>query len=136
MKSWRRKGRVLALVAVFVVIAVIGCTKPAVAPGHPAEKEKSGKEAGGSLIIATTTSTENSGLLTFLLPKFKEDTGIDVKVVAVGTGQALKLGEDGEADVLLVHAKSAEEDFVKAGNGLERIDVMYNDFVQGELLID
>ncbi|SHJ43686.1 tungstate transport system substrate-binding protein [Geosporobacter subterraneus DSM 17957] len=129
MKSWRRKGRVLTLVAVFVVIAVIGCTKPAVAPGHLAEQEKSGKEAGGSLIMATTTSTENSGLLTFLLPKFKEDTGIDVKVVAVGTGQALKLGEDGEADVLLVHAKSAEEDFVKAGHGLERFDVMYNDFV-------
>ncbi len=82
-----------------------------------------------SIIMATTTSTENSGLLDFLLPVFTQDTGIEVRVVAVGTGQALKLGEDGEADVLLVHAKASEVKFVADGHGVERFDVMYNDFV-------
>lgn len=81
------------------------------------------------ITLATTTSTENSGLLDFLLPSFKEDTGIETKVVSVGTGKALKMGEDGEADVLLVHAKASEEELVAAGHGLERFDVMYNDFV-------
>ncbi|AOT71755.1 substrate-binding domain-containing protein [Geosporobacter ferrireducens] len=128
MQLWRNKGMTLILVTVFIILAGIGCAKPAVVPEQPVVQEKSGEDAG-SLMMATTTSTENSGLLTFLLPKFKEDTGIDVKVVAVGTGQTLKLGEDGEADVLLAHAKSAEEEFVKAGHGLERFDVMYNDFI-------
>lgn len=86
-------------------------------------------EAKKELILATTTSTQDSGLLDYLLPVFEADTGITIKVVAVGTGQALKMGEDGEADVLLVHAKASEEEFVKAGHGIERFDVMYNDFV-------
>lgn len=86
-------------------------------------------EAKKELILATTTSTQDSGLLDYLLPVFEADTGIKIKVVAVGTGQALKMGEDGEADVLLVHAKAAEEEFVKAGHGIERFNVMYNDFV-------
>lgn len=81
------------------------------------------------LILSTTTSTENSGLLDYLLPEFTKDTGYDVKVVAVGTGQALKMGEDGDADVLLVHAKASEEEFIKAGHGVERFDVMYNDYI-------
>ncbi|MCG4586408.1 substrate-binding domain-containing protein, partial [Anaerosalibacter bizertensis] len=80
-------------------------------------------------ILATTTSTQDSGLLDYLLPIFKEDTGIDVKVVAVGTGEALKLGENGDADCLLVHAKEKEEEFIKNGYGVERHDVMYNDFI-------
>ncbi|QNO15764.1 substrate-binding domain-containing protein [Alkalicella caledoniensis] len=88
-----------------------------------------GSSEESSIILATTTSTENSGLLDFLLPIFQEDTGIEVKVIAVGTGQAIKLGEDGEADVLLAHAKASEEAFVAAGHGVERFDVMYNDFV-------
>jgi tungstate transport system substrate-binding protein len=67
--------------------------------------------------------------LDFVLPEFTKDTGYDVKTVAVGTGQALKMGEDGEADVLLVHAKASEEEFIKAGHGLQRFDVMYNDFI-------
>ncbi|MGB7604184.1 MAG: substrate-binding domain-containing protein, partial [Lutisporaceae bacterium] len=86
-------------------------------------------EVTKELILATTTSTQDSGLLDYLLPVFKADTGITIMVVAVGTGQALKMGEDGEADVLLVHAKASEEEFVKAGHGIERFDVMYNDFV-------
>lgn len=86
-------------------------------------------EVKKELILATTTSTQDSGLLDYLLPVFEADTGIVAKVVAVGTGQAIKMGEDGEADVLLVHAKASEEEFVKAGHGIERFDVMYNDFV-------
>lgn len=81
------------------------------------------------MMLSTTTSTQDSGLLDYLLPEFKKDTGIEVKVVAVGSGKAIKMGEDGEADALLVHAKSSEEEFVKAGHGLKRFDVMYNDFV-------
>lgn len=86
-------------------------------------------DSSDSIILATTTSTENSGLLDYILPVFEEETNIDVKVVAVGTGKALQMGIDGEADVLLVHAKSSEEQFVEDGHGLERFDVMYNDFV-------
>ena len=78
---------------------------------------------GQSFILATTTSTENSGLLAFVLPKFKEETGVTVEVVAVGTGQALQLGEDGNADVLLVHARALEDAFMAAGHGSRREDV-------------
>lgn len=82
-----------------------------------------------SIILSTTTSTRDSGLLDYLLPIFTKKTGVDVKVVAVGTGQALQNGRDGEADILLVHAKASEEEFVEEGHGTERQDVMYNDFV-------
>ncbi len=82
-----------------------------------------------AMILATTTSTEQTGLLDAILPSFTEKTGIHVKVVAVGSGQALQMGRTGEADVLLVHAKADEEKFVSDGYGLERFDVMYNDFV-------
>jgi len=81
------------------------------------------------LILATTTSTQNSGLLDHIIPDFEEKTGIDVDVIAVGTGAALQMGRDGEADALLVHAKSAEEEFIAEGHGISRSDVMYNDFV-------
>lgn len=82
-----------------------------------------------SIILQSTTSTENSGLLNHLIPIFKKDTGIRIHVVAVGTGQALKNARNGDGDVLLVHAKSAEEKFVIEGYGVERFDVMFNDFV-------
>jgi len=85
--------------------------------------------AAESIIVQSTTSTANSGLYDYLLPKFKADTGIDVHVVAVGTGQAIKNAQNCDGDVLLVHAKSAEEKFVASGYGVERFDVMYNDFV-------
>ena len=81
------------------------------------------------LRLATTTSTENSGLLRALLPRFTERTGIRVQVLAVGTGQALRLGQYGDVDVVLVHAPPAEEKFVDAGYGVNRRTVMYNDFV-------
>ncbi len=86
-------------------------------------------DAQKSIIVQSTTSTQNSGLFDFILPQFKKQTGITVNVVAVGTGQALKNGRNGDGDVLLVHAKSAEEKFVAGGYGVKRFDVMYNDFV-------
>jgi len=79
--------------------------------------------------LATTTSTENSGLLSYILPFFAEDTGYTVDVVAVGTGAALKLGENADADVLLVHARAQENAFMAASHGSARRDVMYNDFI-------
>jgi len=79
--------------------------------------------------MATTTSTDNSGLLHYLLPKFEADCGCKIHYTAVGTGAALKLGENGDVDVVLVHARSAEDQFVAAGYGVNRRDVMYNDFV-------
>jgi len=81
------------------------------------------------LRLATTTSTENSGLLAYLLPEFESETGLRVHVIAVGTGKALRMGRDGDADVLLVHAPEAEIEFVNAGYGGKRHFVMYNDFV-------
>ncbi len=86
-------------------------------------------ETTKSIIVQSTTSTQNSGLFDYILPLFRRDSGIDVRVVAVGTGQALKNGRNGDGDVLLVHAKSAEEKFVAEGYGVKRHDVMYNDFV-------
>jgi tungstate transport system substrate-binding protein len=81
------------------------------------------------ITVQSTTSTQNSGLLDYLLPKFTEKTGIEVRVVAVGTGQAIKNARNGDGDVLLVHAKPAEEKFVADGFGVKRSDLMYNDFV-------
>ena len=80
-------------------------------------------------MVQSTTSTQNSGLFDYLLPIFTAKTGIEVRVVAVGTGQAIKNAENGDGDVLFVHAKPSEEKFVAAGQGVERFDVMYNDFV-------
>jgi tungstate transport system substrate-binding protein len=81
------------------------------------------------ITVASTTSTENSGLFGSILPKFQAKTGIEVRVVAQGTGQALETARRGDADVVLVHAKPAEEGFVAEGWGVQRFDVMYNDFV-------
>lgn len=81
------------------------------------------------IVVQSTTSTQNSGLFDYLLPIFTKKTGIEVRVVAVGTGQAIKNAANGDGDVLFVHAKPAEEKFVAAGDGVKRFDVMYNDFV-------
>jgi tungstate transport system substrate-binding protein len=96
---------------------------------EPEMVEETAVPISENLILATTTSTENSGLLTFILPLFTEETGIGVDVIAVGTGQALQLGVDGNADVVLVHARAQEDAFMDAGNGSRREDVMYNDFI-------
>ena len=82
-----------------------------------------------SIVVASTTSTEQSGLFSYLLPEFKKATGIDVKVVALGTGQALDMGRRGDADVLFVHDQAAEEKIVADGFAVKRFPVMYNDFV-------
>ena len=82
-----------------------------------------------SIVVSSTTSTEQSGLFEFMLPIFKMKTGINVKVVAVGTGQALDIGRRGDADVVFVHDKPAEEKFVEEGFATKRNEVMYNDFV-------
>lgn len=81
------------------------------------------------IVLQSTTSTQNSGLLDFLAPQLRADTGIELRVVAVGTGQALRNARNGDADVLLVHDPQAEEAFVADGHGVERFDVMYNDFI-------
>jgi len=82
-----------------------------------------------TIVVASTTSTEDSGLFEYLLPIYKQRTGVTVKVVSQGTGQALNTGRAGDADVVFVHAKSAEEKFLAEGQGVKRYPVMYNDFV-------
>ena len=86
-------------------------------------------EGGGMLRLATTTSTENSGLLDYLLPSFEAQFEMEIQIIAVGTGQALQLGEDGNVDVLLVHAPSLEQAYMDDDHGIRRESVMYNDFV-------
>jgi tungstate transport system substrate-binding protein len=112
-KTWIR-----IVLGLTLLVLPIGCGTPETA-----------ETTGGKLTLATTTSTENSGLLAYLLPGFTEEYGVEVDVIAVGTGQALKLGEDGNADVLMVHARSREDAFMEAGHGVRREDLMYNDFV-------
>jgi tungstate transport system substrate-binding protein len=82
-----------------------------------------------SIVVSSTTSTEQSGLFGFLLPIYKSKSGVDVKVVAVGTGQALDIGRRGDADVVFVHDRVGEMKFLEEGNATKRYDVMYNDFV-------
>jgi tungstate transport system substrate-binding protein len=85
--------------------------------------------AESALRLATTTSTANSGLMDFLLPVFTKETGLEVHLIAVGTGKALRLGREGDVDIVLVHARQAEDKFVADGYGVDRADVMYNDFI-------
>jgi len=92
------------------------------APGPAAAQDQ-------SIIVASTTSTQNSGLFDYILPLFKAASGIEARVVAVGTGQAIKIARNGDADVLFVHHRPSEEKFVADGFGVKRYDVMYNDFV-------
>jgi tungstate transport system substrate-binding protein len=103
-----------------LVVLAATITLVAVAPARAQDK---------SIVVASTTSTQDSGLFGHILPLFKAKTGIDVKVVAQGTGQALDTGRRGDADVLFVHAKAQEEKFVADGFGVKRYPVMYNDFV-------
>ncbi len=126
----------LSLLILLPMLALAACqpvTLPAAAPAAaPAAEEAAPQLAPldeARILLATTTSTADSGLLDYLLPIFTAETGIAVDVVAVGTGQALQLGEDGNADVLLVHARAREDEFMANGHGTRREDVMYNDFV-------
>ncbi|RME85038.1 MAG: tungsten ABC transporter substrate-binding protein [Caldilineae bacterium] len=107
----------------FLLFAVAACLPPVGVEQPPAAGTRD------ELVLATTTSTYDSGLLDYILPDFERKTGIRVRVIAVGTGQALALGKAGDADVLLVHAREREEQFVAEGYAPSRHDVMYNDFV-------
>jgi tungstate transport system substrate-binding protein len=111
-----------------VAFAITAACQP-VQPASSETAQGAAPATGDRLILATTTSTRDSGLLDVILPIFEEQSGVDVDVVAVGTGQALQLGKDGNADVLLVHARAQEDAFMEAGDGVRREDVMYNDFV-------
>lgn len=106
-------------VVVVLSSLLAGCSSPAPTPAPEPQ----------SITLATTTSTQDSGLLDVLLPDFEQEYNIRVEVVAVGTGQALEIGEAGDADVLLVHARAKEDEFMAEGHGVRREDVMYNDFV-------
>ena len=114
------KKRLALLLAAAMTISAGVCTVYA---------ENEVAEEKGELMMATTTSTADTGLLDYLAPIFKEDTGWELKWDAVGTGEALKMGENGDVDIVLVHAKASEEEFVKNGFGVERFPVMYNDFI-------
>jgi tungstate transport system substrate-binding protein len=124
--------RLLLVLAVVTLALLAGC-QPLVMPVEEGGEAPAAAEAPAGdaqkLILATTTSTEDSGLLDVILPVFEEEAGVDVEVIAVGTGQALQLGMDGNADVLLVHARAREDAFMDEGHGVRREDVMYNDFV-------
>jgi tungstate transport system substrate-binding protein len=109
--------------AAFLTIAIVACS-PANSPENTTPKP-----TNPQIILATTTSTQDSGLLDFLLPDFQDQSGYLVKTIAVGTGKALKMAEDGNADVLLVHAPAAEKELVEQGVGVERQLIMHNDFV-------
>jgi tungstate transport system substrate-binding protein len=111
-----------------LALAITAACQP-VQPVSPEVAQETAPSTGDRLILATTTSTRDSGLLDVILPICEEQTGVAVDVVAVGTGQALQLGKDGNADVLLVHARAQEDAFMEAGDGVRREDVMYNDFV-------
>lgn len=143
------KKLVTLLISVMMIAALTtGCAKtgttettspasssPSAAASSSAEPSAAPSESSvpvspkGDLMMATTTSTDNTGLLDYLAPIFLKDTGWELKWTAVGTGEALQLGKDGEVDIVLVHAKAKEEAFVKDGFGVERFQVMYNDFV-------
>jgi len=109
----------LCLLGLMVLLMASACGPAATPTAAPPQE----------MILATTTSTADSGLLESILPVFEKANNAKVKVVAVGTGQALKLGQDGNADVVLVHARAQEEQFVADGWGVDRRDVMYNDFI-------
>jgi tungstate transport system substrate-binding protein len=132
--------RLLPLIALALMLAGCGAAQPAApaasapasAPAATTAPAATAAQASGqtqTLRLATTTSTADSGLLDAILPDFEKQYNATVEVVAVGTGQALKLGQNGDSDVVLVHARKQEDAFVAAGYGSNRRDVMYNDFV-------
>ena len=121
-----RKRLVVLALALVHALAVLGVLATLCSSSCSRDVRKEGVR---SIVLATTTSTRDSGLLDELVPRFRAESGVDVKVVAVGTGQALEIGRRGDADVLLVHSAKAEEQFMAEGHGVSRQRVMYNDFV-------
>ena len=116
-----KRGKPIQLVLIlFVVCMILLNGMFTVSAGHAADK---------TLLMATTTSTDNTGLLDYLMPSFTAKTGIGIRWVSAGTGKALKLGENCDVDALLAHAPQAEQNFVDKGFGIDRQKIMYNDFV-------
>ena len=135
-RASRRASAVHALIAALALAAlpVWGCGEPntaapAGADAKPAPPPPAPVEEKRPVILATTTSTADTGLLDVLVPAFEKATGFQVKTVAVGSGEALAMGSRGEADVLLVHAPKAEEELMAAGQGARRLAVMHNEFL-------
>lgn len=141
MKLTSRNVLFSLLLALSILLTACGAATPTAAPATepPAATEAPATEAATeppaaapanpNIILATTTSTQDSGLLDVLVPMFQEQTGYIVQTIAVGTGEALKMGEEGNADVLLVHAPASEVTYMDGGNGKDRFLVMHNDFI-------
>lgn len=117
-----RTSKLFAITLIWICMICVGCEMNT-------SQSKEGVANMGDLYMATTTSTADTGLLDYLTILFKEDTGYNLKYDAVGTGAALTLGKNGDVDIVLVHAKESEEEFVANGYGVERNEVMYNDFI-------
>jgi len=124
-------NRRFSLITLLIILSLLAGGLAACAQATPVATEApaAAEPAVKDLILATTTSTQDSGLLDVLVPMFQDQTGYVVKMVAVGTGEALKMGEEGNADVLLVHAPSSEKELMDKGFGAERLLVMHNDFI-------
>lgn len=124
------KGLILILIIVIAGTSALtfGCTAKVSQQNETVDANDSKAEVESEMVLATTTSTRDAGLLDVLVPAFDEKYGVTTKVVAVGTGEALEMGKQGNADVLLVHARKSEDEFVASGYGISRKDVMYNFF--------
>ncbi|HZJ02241.1 MAG TPA: substrate-binding domain-containing protein [Thermoleophilia bacterium] len=126
-KRLRWSALLMVLVALMMLVVLAGCDD---GDGTEASQDSIASSGSGDIILASTTSTQDSGLFDEMLPAFENAyPGYTVKVIAVGTGEALELGRNKDADVLLVHAPASEEEFVAEGYGTERREVMYNDFI-------
>jgi tungstate transport system substrate-binding protein len=123
------KNRFLATLIVFMLLILSACGNTESDQADAKENKSEHNAEPTELILATTTSTQDSGLLDVLIPIFEEENNVKVKTIAVGTGQALEMGTKGEADVLLVHAPKSEEELVTSGDAINRKRVMYNDFI-------
>lgn len=117
------------LLASVMAFSLVACSSAPVESESESTSTETTEPADKELLMATTTSTDNTGLLDYLEPYFEADTGYDISWTAVGTGAAIEMGVNGEVDVILVHSKASEEQFVADGNGVERFQVMYNDYV-------
>ena len=122
--------KLLALIlSASMVMSMVACGSTETKEAKETAAETSADAADEVLTMATTTSTADTGLLDYLAPIFKEDTGYTLEYTAVGTGEAISMGQNGDVDIILVHSKASEEEFVNNGYGVERFPVMYNDFV-------